>query len=222
MKRPSRRILAAGLATTLAVAACGGARPAGSGDAPGAAGVQPAPAPGVAGAHRDYTAADVRFVQRMLAHHAQALAMTALVPGRTSRADIRLLSERIEVSQRSEISLMRDWLRERGETVPGPDAHGAHHGAAGDSSLMPGMLTSREMARLAAAEGAEFERLFLELMIRHHEGALEMVAALFATPGAGEEPEIFRLASDVDADQRAEIRRLREMLDPPPGGPPRR
>ena len=84
------------------------------------------------------------------------------------------------------------------------------------------MLTSREIQRLPPAGGAEFERLFLELMIRHHEGALAMVADLFAVPGAGEEPEIFNLASDVDADQRAEIRRLRAMLDPPPGGPSRR
>lgn len=176
--------------------------------------------------HRDYTVADVRFVQRMIAHHAQALAMTALLPTRTGRPDIRLLAERIEISQRSEIALMQDWLRDRGEAVPEPldhDArHGPGHGAPADSAPMPGMLTPLEMERLAAAEGAEFERLFLELMIRHHEGALAMVADLFATPGAGEEPEIFRLASDVDADQRAEIRRLRAMLDPTPDGASRR
>jgi uncharacterized protein (DUF305 family) len=88
---------------------------------------------------------------------------------------------------------------------------------------MPGMLTAAELARLAAATGAGFDRLFLEYMIRHHEGALAMVAELLATPGAGQEVEIFRLVSDVDADQRAEIRRMRAMQDAPPaGGAPRR
>jgi uncharacterized protein (DUF305 family) len=74
------------------------------------------------------------------------------------------------------------------------------------------MLSAAELARLAAATGPAFERLFLELMIRHHEGALTMVAELLATPGAGQDSETFRLASDVDADQRAEIRRMRALL----------
>jgi uncharacterized protein (DUF305 family) len=77
---------------------------------------------------------------------------------------------------------------------------------------MPGMLTPRELAQLERATGPTFDRLFLEGMIRHHEGALTMVAEFFATPGAAQEPEIFRLASDVDADQRAEIRRMRALL----------
>ena len=77
---------------------------------------------------------------------------------------------------------------------------------------MPGMLTAEELARLEQARGEEFDRLFLELMIRHHEGALVMVGELFAAPGAGQDPEVFRLAMDVDADQRAEIRRMQAML----------
>jgi uncharacterized protein (DUF305 family) len=78
--------------------------------------------------------------------------------------------------------------------------------------LMPGMLTAEEMARLTAATGREFDRLFLEGMIKHHQGALVMVNDLFATPGAGQESEIFAFASDVDADQRMEIDRMRVML----------
>ena len=77
---------------------------------------------------------------------------------------------------------------------------------------MPGMLTAEEMARLAAAQGPAFDRLFLESMIKHHEGALVMVKALFAAAGAGQEPEIFAFASDVDADQRMEIERMGNML----------
>jgi uncharacterized protein (DUF305 family) len=77
---------------------------------------------------------------------------------------------------------------------------------------MPGMLSADDMARLAAASGAEFDRLFLEGMIKHHDGALIMVNDLFASPGAGQEPEIFAFASDVDADQRIEIDRMSAML----------
>ena len=160
-----------------------------------------------------YTAADVRFMQGMIAHHAQALAMTNLVPTRTSRDDMRLLAERIDVSQRDEIALVRQWLESRHEEVPNLEARHGHHDAAGHQALMPGMLTKEELAQLAKATGTEFDRLFLQFMIRHHEGALTMVAELFGTNGAGQEPEIFRFASDVDADQRAEIARMRAILE---------
>jgi uncharacterized protein (DUF305 family) len=153
------------------------------------------------------TATDVRFMHGMIAHHAQALEMTALLPSRTNREDMRLLARRIELSQADEIAMMRRWLTARAESVPDPQAHHAHGGA-----LMPGMLTPEEMGRLAAATGAEFDRLFLELMIRHHDGALAMVDQLFATEGAGQEPDIFAFASDVDADQRIEIDRMSMML----------
>jgi uncharacterized protein (DUF305 family) len=157
--------------------------------------------------HVQHTAADVRFMQGMIGHHAQALEMTALLQSRTASEDMRKLAQRIEVSQSDEIKMMRHWLEARGQAVPDPQAHHAH-GAA----LMPGMLTSDEMARLAAAKGTTFDRLFLEFMIKHHEGALTMVKELFATPGAGQESEIFAFASDVDADQRMEIERMGAML----------
>ncbi len=153
------------------------------------------------------TAADVRFVQGMIAHHQQALEMAALVPSRTAREDMRLLAKRIALSQEDEIAMMRQWLAARGQ--PPPDPH-AHHGPG--APLMPGMLTPEEMARLAAATGAAFDRLFLEGMITHHEGALIMVRELFATEGAGQESELFAFASHVDADQRMEIERMRRML----------
>jgi len=154
-----------------------------------------------------YTAADVRFMQGMIGHHAQALEMAALLPSRTSREAMTLLARRIEVSQADEIAMMQDWLKRRGEPLPDPHAHHAH-GAA----LMPGMLTPEEMGRLANAKGVAFDRLFLEFMIKHHEGALVMVKELFATPRAGQEAEIFAFASDVDADQRMEIDRMGAML----------
>ena len=165
-----------------------------------------------------HTEADARFMREMIGHHAQALEMTSLVPERTQRADLRLLAERISVSQQDEIALMRQWLRERGEAAPDTAAHGGHgahghegHGGHDAHAAMPGMASPEEMARLAAARGAEFERLFLELMIRHHEGALTMVAQLFATPGAAQDASTYQFAADVDADQRMEIDRMRAL-----------
>jgi uncharacterized protein (DUF305 family) len=168
-------------------------------------------------ARHGYTAADVRFMHLMVAHHAQALAMTKLIPGHTSRDDMRLLGERIDVSQKGEIAMMQRWLRERGEMVPDASSSDMHrdmagHDMAGHDMLMPGMLTAAQMDALAKASGADFDRLFLQGMIQHHEGALVMVAQLFASQGAGQEPEIFRFASDVDNDQRIEIARMRAML----------
>ena len=154
-----------------------------------------------------HTAADARFMQGMISHHAQAVEMTDLVESRASTEAMRKLAQRIQVSQTDEIKMMERWLSTRGEEVP--SAH-AHHAMGG--MLMPGMLTPEEMSRLAAAKGLEFDRLFLEGMIKHHEGALVMVKDLFAMPGAAQDSDIFAFASDVDADQRMEIDRMRGML----------
>ena len=171
-------------------------------------------------ARPSHTKADTEFIQGMIAHHGQAIVMSDLVPSRTTRVPIRMLAERITVSQRDEIKLMRTWLLDRHEEAPGADLHQMHHPGAGAMTLMPGMLTPEQLEQLGAATGPAFERLFLEGMIRHHEGALTMVAKLFATPGAGQEVDAFRFASDVDADQRAEIRRMRALLDATPNGSP--
>lgn len=156
-----------------------------------------------------HTAADVRFMQGMIHHHAQAVTMAALVPTRSSRTDLKMLAMRIDVSQVDEIELMRNWLRDRKEPLAdtAADAHAEHGGGV----LMPGMLSADAMAALERATDAEFDRLFLEGMIRHHEGAIVMVAQLFSSPGAGQESMIFGFASDVDSDQRAEIARMRRL-----------
>lgn len=214
-----------------------------------------------------HTEADVRFMSDMIAHHAQALILTALVEERTDRPQLRLLAHRIDVSQRDEIALMLRWLEDRGEPVPsdveiaehaisgarlpheilrragldthpgdpvpgdgadrgagqtgdrghhsGHAGHGGHGGQAGhtgDHAGMPGMLSGAQLEELAAARDEVFDRLFLEFMIYHHEGALIMVDELFAAPGGGQETEIFTFASHVDADQRMEIMRMRQLL----------
>lgn len=152
-----------------------------------------------------YTDADVRFMQSMIHHHAQALEMTAFVNDRSRRKDIPLLARRLEISQQDEIALMERWLEARAEEVTG---HAQAHGG----ELLPGMLTDRELAGLEGASGKEFDRRFLELMIRHHEGALVMVAELFASKGGGMEPEISQFARHVEADQHIEIGRMQELL----------
>jgi uncharacterized protein (DUF305 family) len=154
-----------------------------------------------------YTTADAKFMQGMIGHHTQAVEMVELLKTRSQWADMKMLGMRIEVSQEDEIKMMGSWLRSRGQEVPGP--HAMHmHGA----TLMPGMLSEEEMARLAAAKGPEFDRLFLEGMIKHHGGAITMVEELFATPGAGQDGDIYAFASDVVSDQRMEIDRMGAML----------
>jgi len=154
-----------------------------------------------------FTPADVRFMQRMIHHHAQAVDMTKLLATRTNSEDMKKLALRIELSQNDEMKMMRRWLAVRGQEVPGEHAH--HMPGA---PMMPGMLSADEMTKLAEAKGTEFDRLFLEGMIKHHAGALTMVQELFATSGAGQDSEIYAFASDVDADQRMEIDRMAAML----------
>ena len=154
-----------------------------------------------------YTGADIKFMQGMIGHHAQALEMTALLASRTSNEDLKKLALRIQLSQDDEINMMQGWLQSRGQQVP--DRNAMHtHGA----TLMPGMLTPDEMKQLAERKGLEFDRLFLEDMIKHHGGALTMVQDLLATPGAAQESEVFAFVSDVEADQRMEIDRMSALL----------
>ncbi len=159
-----------------------------------------------------HTAADAEFMRGMIGHHGQAVVMSRLVPDRSQFTPVRMLAERIDVSQKDEIALMRQWLLDRNEAVPDTGAAAHHHHGSGSSVPMAGMLTQEELDRLATLHGTEFDQLFLELMIRHHEGAITMVKALFGTPASGQETEIFRLAADIEADQRAEIQRMQILL----------
>jgi uncharacterized protein (DUF305 family) len=167
--------------------------------------------------------ADVSFMQGMIEHHAQALAMVSLIPTHSTRADLQAIGLRIKISQQDEIAFMQRWLRNHHQVVPTLDsANVAHMPDEGMSAmgmggtpmmLMPGMMTPTQMTQLAHANGPEFDRLFLEGMIRHHQGALTMVKNLLATTGAAQAPEVFTFASDADADQRAEIKRMQSVLD---------
>ena len=161
-----------------------------------------------------YSEADVEFMAGMIPHHAQAVVMAGWAPSHGARPDVRVLCERILVGQRDEIEFMRTWLRDRGETVPAANA--THHrmkmNGVEHDMLMPGMLSPEEMERLDKARGAEWDRLFLTGMIRHHEGAIKMVDDLFESYGALQDDDLYKFASDIYADQSTEIERMRKML----------
>ena len=150
------------------------------------------------------TEADVAFMQNMILHHRQALYLTDLVPSRSERGDLPLFAKRIDISQRDEITRMESWLAARDQEPPQEGGDHAGH--------LPGMLTAAQLARVEAAEGARFDRLFLRAMLRHHAGALEMVYALRDTPGAAAEPELSVFTNHVVADQTIEIRRIEGLL----------
>jgi uncharacterized protein (DUF305 family) len=190
-------------------------------------------------APHDYTAADAAFVQMMIIHHAQAVVMSDMAPTHGASPALQTLAKRIALSQRDEIELMQHWLEERHLPVPDPlhmlsdsaraASDSAEHAMAGMSMpgmsmprmtapndttpVMHGMLTPAQMRALAAAHGAEFDRLYLTGMIMHHQGAIDMVAALFSTPGSGQQPDLFGFATDVDAGQRVEIARMQALLN---------
>lgn len=206
-------------------AAAGAAACATAGTSPGGGIVQPG-APGEASKvvaaeqARDLskvgaTPADVKFMQGMIHHHAQAIDMTELLKTRSASDDMKKLGLRIQVSQRDEIKMMQTWLKAHGQDAPDPHAMhmpgmvmpGMDHGP-----MMAGMLTPEEMARLAGLKGTAFDRFFLEGMIKHHAGAITMVKELFASPGAAQDSTIYAFASDVVADQQMEIDRMSGML----------
>jgi uncharacterized protein (DUF305 family) len=166
--------------------------------------------------------ADVEFMQGMIMHHNQAVEMTELLKTRTKDPAVRELGSKIDVSQTDEMRWMKQWLTDRGlpteMAMPAMDMKGMDMGGMDmkgmemDMPAMPGMLTKAQMETLRKASGAEFDHLFLTGMIQHHTGALTMVKELFANPGAGQDPQLFDFATDVDNTQQAEIDIMRHML----------
>ena len=164
-----------------------------------------------------FVEADVRFMQHMIVHHAQAVEMVDLLETRAASPTVRLMGARIARSQAAEMALMQEWLASRGLPTTAADPHAGHHGmgqaaADPDTPVMPGMLSPAQMTTLAAAHGPGFDRLFLEGMIQHHQGALDMVEALLAHPDTAEDPMLSDFTSSVTADQSAEILRMQSIL----------
>jgi uncharacterized protein (DUF305 family) len=162
----------------------------------------------VAIAASSYTAADIEFMHSMIGHHHQALMMSQLATDRTNNQAILDVARRIEVSQEDEMRFMQDWLLERDEQAPDPtqpEKHHAHH-------TMAGMATKKQMAELSAAQSTDFDRLFLCLMITHHDGAIEMVNGLRDQSGSTYDPQLNEFVSDVSNDQAVEIERMNTLL----------
>jgi uncharacterized protein (DUF305 family) len=151
-----------------------------------------------------FTEADVRFMQGMIAHHAQAIYMSRLAAGREANPRVLKFANKIDQSQQAEIRLMQEWLRANGQFTPDTSAW--------RQMTMPGMLTEEQLEQLDASKGAEFDRLFLTFMIQHHEGALRMVKDLFASPRAGQDVDVSVFANDVQTVQTAEIGIMHQML----------
>jgi uncharacterized protein (DUF305 family) len=162
----------------------------------------------VAIANSSYTVADVDFMQDMIIHHHQALLMAILAAPSTNNQAILDLAGRIDVSQADEISFMQDWLGEREEQVSDPTAEHSEH----THHNMMGMATPEQMTQLAESKSTDFDRLFLQLMITHHDGAIKMVKELREQPGSTYDPLLNEFASDVTNDQAVEIERMNALL----------
>lgn len=160
-------------------------------------------------ASNSYTRDDVRFMQDMIPHHSQAVELVALIKGRSNNEDVSDIGGRIDASQADEIEFMRGWLTERSEALPASHSH--HHTHMSHADM--GMATPAQMAELATLNGAAFDQMFLTLMIRHHQGAIDMVDALLDQPGSAYDPVLYEFVTDIVNDQSAEIKRMNAMLE---------
>ena len=205
------RILAAGLLLSSSAAAIAQQAPI---VLPGAPGAQPkviGEAQAIALADTQYSPADVSFMQGMIMHHQQAVQMAELAPKRTNNDAILKTADRIRAGQADEMKFMREWLARHGEKESAAMAMEGHAGH-NATHLMQGMATPAQMAQLAASNGTAFDKLFLQLMVAHHKGAVDMVDTLLESPGSAYDPVMFEFTNDVVNDQNAEIGRMNAVL----------
>jgi len=154
--------------------------------------------------------ADVDFTRAMIVHHEQALEMASLAEDRADAEEVRALATRIGAAQQPEIDRMQQWLEAWGEDAP-EGGDGLEHGGmdmGGGGSM--GMMSSEDMGRLEEASGAEFDRMFLEMMIEHHRGAIAMAREVQVD---GSHPDVLALAADVVSDQEAEVDEMEQLLE---------
>jgi uncharacterized protein (DUF305 family) len=181
----------------LGLAACGGEHGGGH------SGSQPTPAAS-APTNANANAADIKFATDMIPHHQQAVAMAEVAETRASNPGVKQLAAKIKQAQDPEIKTMSDWLRQWGAPVPSMSSggHGGHGG-------MPGLMSDDEMKQLMAASGRDFDRMFLEMMIRHHQGAIEMATTELQQ---GSNPQAKQLAQQIATSQAAEVRQMQDLL----------
>lgn len=195
------------LATGLLATGCGGNH-AGTnhGDKPAAS--VPASVPASIPADAAFNAADVEFAAAMIPHHQQAVEMALMAETRATKAEVQQLAVTIRNAQDPEIATMTAWLREWNQPVPSPSGdHGTGHGMG--HAGMPGMMSEQEMKELLASSGTAFDRMFLDMMIRHHQGAIDMAEK---QQRDGKHPAAKQLAGKIAQDQAAEIAQMRQLL----------
>ena len=175
--------------------------------APGEPTMELDPDTAIAIASSSYTTADVEFMQGMIVHHYQAFLMSEMATARTNNQTILDLAGRIDVSQTDEINFMKSWLDDRAQSIPDPGMHDHMH----DHKMM-GMATPEQMSQLEASNSIDFDRLYLSLMIKHHDGAIDMVERLNEFPGSAYDPQLYEFVTDLENDQEVEIERMNGIL----------
>ncbi|MFC9893731.1 DUF305 domain-containing protein [Nocardia sp. NPDC127579] len=168
-----------------------------------------APATSAPGARTDFNDADIAFLQGMYPHHAQAVEMAKLVPGRSQNPQLLALATSVEQAQSPEMQQISSLLQSFGKPVPSTTGDHSGHGGS-----MPGMMSTEQMDALRAASGTAFDRMWMEMMIQHHQGAITMSDTEIA---GGVNPDSLALARAVIAAQKAEIDTMNGMLAGLPG-----
>jgi uncharacterized protein (DUF305 family) len=198
---------AAGVGALVLLTACGGG---GDGSMAGhnmsASSSAAAPTTATTQASATFNDADVMFAQMMIPHHQQAVEMAELAEKQASDKEIKELAAKIKAAQDPEIQTMQGWLTEWGKPLPSPsmdDMPGMDHG-------MPGMMSEDDMKQLEGAKGAAFDKMFVQMMIAHHNGAIDM-AKTEQTQGAN--PQVKELAKTIETSQQAEVEQMQKILD---------
>ncbi|MFE7720153.1 DUF305 domain-containing protein [Nocardia rhizosphaerihabitans] len=199
--RTRATVLAVSAASVLLLAACGEDTDSATHDTHSSTSSASATS-ATAAARTDFNDADVTFLQMMYPHHAQAVEMAKMVPSHTQNQQLIALAAEVEKAQAPEMQQITGLLTSFGK--PAPSASEGHDGHA-----MPGMMTDAQMSALQSAQGAEFDKQWLEMMIDHHEGAVDMARTELA---GGVNPESRQLATAIVAAQEAEINTMRGML----------
>jgi uncharacterized protein (DUF305 family) len=165
------------------------------------------------GSSRDgvFNDADVTFAQSMIPHHEQAVEMAKMAKMHASTAEVKRFASKVEAAQGPEIDTMKGWLKDWGEEAPAESDSGMDQdmGDMGQGKDMPGMMSDEHMKKLEAATGANFDRMFLTMMIEHHTGAIEMAKTEQAD---GQNPDAVALAKKIETDQTAELTQMKKLL----------
>ncbi|MER5183209.1 DUF305 domain-containing protein [Streptomyces sp. NPDC002896] len=211
-RKPARRIAAVGVvaAGALLLAACGNDDDMSGMDHGSSAAASATAEPGNSASAADFNDADVSFAQMMIPHHQQALEMAKLADGRASDSEIKELAAQIEKAQDPEIKTMEGWLKSWGKPTQAESMdHSGHSGDSGDSG-MDGMMSDEDMKELEAAKGTEFDKMFAQMMIDHHDGAISMAED---EQKNGSNADVKKMADAIVEGQSAEVKQLQGILD---------